>query len=117
MWVTVSFDDFVRENPRIAGNAKVKIYALAFLTKIPNADPAMPIYLGLDDITFKGGRATAFQFAEPAMYKLPEFEPYIPKNHYQEGDVFNLSGRWPLLAKRVKLEIVSYTDATKSIFN
>lgn len=117
VWVTVSFDDFVRENPRIAGNAKVKIYALAFLTKIPNADPAMPIYLGLDDITFKGGRATAFQFAEPAMYKLPEFEPYIPKNHYQEGDVFNLSGHWPLLAKRVTLEIVSYTDATKSIFN
>ena len=116
VWVTVSFDDFVRENPVIAGNAKVKIYALAFLAKIPNADPAMPIYLGLDDITFKGGRATAFGFAEPAMYKLPEFEPYIPKNHYNGGDMFKLSGRWPVAAKKVALEIISYTDATKSVY-
>jgi hypothetical protein len=116
VWVTVSFDDFVRQNPGIAGNTKVKIYALAFLTKISNADPAMPIYLGLDDITFKGGRATVFQFAQPTMYKLPEFEPYIPKNHYYGGDIFNLSGSWPLAAKEVAVEIVSYTDATKSVY-
>ena len=116
VWVTVTFDDFVRENPSIAGNAKVKIYALAFLTRIPNADPAMPIYLGLDDITFKGGRATAFQFAEPSMYKLPEFEPYIPKNHYNGGDIFYLSGLWPVPAKKVVIEIVSYTDPAKSVY-
>ena len=73
-------------------NDKIKINALAFLTKIPNADPTMPIYLGLDDITFKGGRLTAFQFSKPAVYKLPEFETYIPKTHYKKEDVFKLGG-------------------------
>ncbi|MEO8766407.1 MAG: heparinase II/III family protein [Ginsengibacter sp.] len=116
VWITVSFDDFMRENPVIAGNDKVRIYALAFLAKIPTADPAMPIYLGLDDITFKGARATPFAFAEPAMYKLPEFEPYIPKNHYARGDMFKLAGRWTLAAKKVTLEITSYTDVTKAVY-
>lgn len=116
VWVNISFDDFVRQNPSIANNDKIKVYALAFLTKVPDADPAMPVYLGLDDITFKGGRLTAFQFAKPAVYKLPEFEPYIPKNHYEREDVFDLSGKWPLGAKRVTLEIASYTDPTKPFY-
>ena len=116
VWVTVSFDDFVRENPNIAGLDKIKIYALAFLAKIPNADPAMPIYLGLDDITFKGARSIAFRFKEPEMFKLPEFAPYIPKKHYNTGGIFNLSGSWPQDTKNVTLEIASYTDISKPIY-
>ncbi len=117
-WVeaTINFNDFVRENPAIAGKTKVRIYALAFLAKIPDADPAMPIYIGLDDITFKAAQATAFRFAEPTVYKLPEFSPYIPKKHYQEGDLFHLSGRWPVGANKVSLEIASYTDQKKTVF-
>jgi hypothetical protein len=115
-WVTVNFNDFVKENPAISGHNKVRVYALAFLAEIPDADPAMPFYLGLDDITFKGARATAFRFIEPAMYKLPEFKPYIPKEHYDSGDIFKLSGSWPVGAKKVKLEIVSFTDKRQSFF-
>ena len=69
-WITVTFEDFVRENPCLAGKDKIKVNALAVLTKIPSADPDMPFYLGLDDITFKGARAVHFKFAEPEMYKL-----------------------------------------------
>ena len=116
VWVTVGFDDFVRENPALAGKDQVQVFALAFLTKIPDADPAMPLYLGLDDITFKGWRATAFQFARPAVTKLPEFDPYIPLNHYSTNDLFNLSGRWPLQADKVSLQIVSYADRHKVIY-
>lgn len=116
VWATVNFDDFVRENPRIIGDDKIRIYALAFLTKVPNADPDMPIYLGLDDIIFKGGRLTAFQFAKPTVYKLPEFDPYIPKDHYEKGVVLDVSGKWPLDAKRVTLEIAPYTDTSKSVY-
>jgi hypothetical protein len=116
VWATVDFNDFVRENAQIAGKSKVPIHALAFLTKIPNADPNMPIYLGLDDISFEGARAAAFQFASPAVYKLPEFAPYIPKKHFVKGDVFNLSGSWPVQAKKVTLEIVSYTNEQKKVF-
>jgi len=115
-WITVTFDDFVRENPCLAGKDRVKINALAVLVKIPDADPDVPFYLGLDDVTFKGARATVFRFAEPPMYKLPEFKPYIPKKHYNRGDVFRLKGRWPLEAERVSLKIVSFTDTTKTVF-
>lgn len=117
VWVTLGFNDFVRENPGIAGNNKLKIYALAFLAKIAKADPAMPIYLGLDDIIFKGARTMAFQFVTPSMDKLPEFKPYIPKEPYYKGDSFNLSGHWSLNAKKVKIEITKYTDSGRTIYS
>lgn len=115
-WITIGFDDFAKENPVIADKEKIRIYALAFLVKFPNADPDMPIYFGLDDITFKGARSTPFQFSEPEMFKLPEFKPYIPKKHYYEGSTFKLSGEWSPETKEVSLEIVSYTDRNKSVF-
>jgi len=115
-WVTISFDDFVQENPVIAGKEKVKIHALAFLVKFPDADPDMPIYFGLDDITFKGARSVPFLFSEPKMLKLPEFKPYIPQNHYFQGDVFNLNGEWSPEANEVLLEIVYYTDRKRLVF-
>lgn len=117
-WVSMSvgFSDFVKENPSLANKIKVRIYALAFLSKFSGADPAMPIYLGLDDIKFQGARAVAFQFAVPEMFKLPEFKSYIPKNHYQPGDTFNLSGRWPMAAKKVTITIHSFTDSNRTLF-
>lgn len=117
IWVTLGFNDFARDNPGIAANNKLKIYALAFLAKIPNSDPAMPIYLGLDDINFNGARNMAFQFVTPSMDKLPEFKQYIPKKPYYQGDAFNLSGQWHLSANRVKIEIIKYTDAKKTVYS
>ncbi|MBT4482766.1 MAG: hypothetical protein HOC71_03710, partial [Candidatus Latescibacteria bacterium] len=111
--ITVTFGDFIRENPHLAGRDKIKVNALAVLSKFPGADPAMPIYLGLDDIVFKGARATAFQFAEPGMFKLSEWKPYIPKKHYHRGDSFTLRGSWPLDASKVTLDIVLFTDHLK----
>ena len=116
VWVTVGFDDFVRENPILAGKDKVKIYALAFLAKIPKADPAMPVYLGLDDISFKSARSVEFQFAEPGVFKLPEFKPFIAKMPYHKGEVFRMSGKWLLGAKKVKVDITSYGDEGLSVY-
>lgn len=113
-WVTVTYNDFIRENPRVAGKGQIKVNALAVLAKFTKGDPAMPIYLGLDDVTFKGARAVAFQFAEPQMYKLSEWKPCIPQKHYKKGETFNLSGRWPLSADKVTLNVISFTDTTKS---
>ena len=117
-WVsaTVSFEDMVKENPGISGKDKIRIYALAFLAKFPMADPAMPIYFGIDDISFMASRETAFRFNTPEMFKLPEYAQYIPKKHYAAADDFNLSGKWPLDAKNVNLEIVSFADQSKSFF-
>lgn len=116
-WITVSFEDFVRENPRIAGNDRIRVNALAVLGKVPDADPEMQFYLGLDDITVKGMRATAFQFAEPAVYKLPEWAPYIPQTPYHKGENLSLSGYWPVDADRVSLEVAMFTDASKKVYS
>ncbi|NND05470.1 MAG: hypothetical protein HKN87_03740, partial [Saprospiraceae bacterium] len=114
--VTIRFDDFVEANPVVEGKEKIKIHALAFLAKFPNADPDMPIYFGLDDIVFKSARAAAFQFIEPEVFKLPEFKPYIPKKHYGAGDEFNLSGTWTENTSRVTLDISTYTDTTDVVY-
>ncbi len=116
-WVTVTFEDFVRDNPKIAGKKMVKVNALAVLAKFPKSDPKMPIYFGLDDVTFKGARAMAFQFAEPKVDKLSEWKPYIPKNHYKKGDLFTLRGCWPLGADKVQLKVTSFTDSTKTVLD
>ncbi|MDH3651015.1 MAG: heparinase II/III family protein, partial [Saprospiraceae bacterium] len=113
--VTLDYDDFVKENPEIEGNEKIRIYALAFLAKFPNADPDMPIYFGLDDVILKAARLAAFQFLEPDVYKLPEFKTYIPKQHYAVGSEFRLSGKWSAETKEVTLEIASYPDGSELV--
>ncbi|MFC1508503.1 heparinase II/III family protein [Candidatus Omnitrophota bacterium] len=110
VWLTVDYNDFVRQNPGISGKGSIKVNVLAVLAKIPDADPAMPIYLGLDDVTFEGARACAFQFAEPMMHKLSEWKPYIPEKHYRKGQTLTLRGRWPLDADKVAVSIASFTD-------
>ncbi len=116
-WVTVTYNDFVRENPKVAGKDKIKVNGLAVLAKIPKGDPTMPIYLGLDDVTFKGARAMAFQFVEPQTFKLSEWKPYIPKKHYRKGDAFTLRGTWPLSADRVELRLSAFADTAKTVFS
>jgi hypothetical protein len=116
-WVTVTFADFIRENPCLAGKDRIKVNALAVLSKLPDADPAMPFYLGLDDITFKGARAAAFKFAEPEVYKLPEWKPSIAQKHYNRGDTFTLRGQWPVDAGNVTLTFASYTEKDKILLS
>jgi len=115
-WVPlmVTYEDFIRENPRLAGK-NVRVNALAVLAKFPYADPALNIYLGLDDVVFNGARATHFQFIEPQMYTLSERKPYIPRTHYKKNDTFILSGRWPLDTDRVTLTVVPFTDRSRTI--
>jgi len=113
--INLTYDDFIRQNPALAGK-NIKVNALAVLAKFPKADPAMPIYLGLDDIVFKGARAMHFKFSEPEMYKLSEWKPYIPKKHYRKGEIFKLSGSWDLDAERVTLKITPFTERSKNIY-
>ena len=114
--VTVTLQDFIRENSCLAGKDRFKVNALAVLAKVPDADPDMPFYLGLDDIEFNGSRIMAFQFEEPAVYKLSEWKPYIPKKHYGKGDIFSLKGQWSLNADKVDITIASFTDRSYNIF-
>lgn len=109
-WLSVTFDDIVRHNPLLTGHERIKLNALALLAKLPKADPAMPFYLGLDDVTIRARRPMEFQFIEPAMHRLSEWKPFIPDRPYGQGDTFTLSGRWPLEADRVELSLAGFAD-------
>jgi len=115
--ITVGFPDFVRENPCLAGKDRIKVNALAVLAKVPLADPDMPFYLGLDDITVRAAREMEFQFAEPEVYKLSEFKPYIARTHYSRNGTFRLKGAWPGETDAMKLTIVSFADRTKTFLS
>jgi len=108
------YDRIVAENPHFKGKT-IKVRALAVLAKFPNADPAMPIYFGLDDIVVQGLCTAAFRFDEPRMIKLVEWNPFIPEKHFRRGDSLTIKGRWPFEAERVALRLSSFTDTSKTL--
>lgn len=113
-WITVTYENFAKENPGLDGK-NIKVNALAVLAKFPDADPAMPIYFGIDDVVFKGAKSVDFRFKEPNMFKLSEWKPYIPQKHFHQGEIFTLKGGLPLKANQVKLSLVSLTDPSKRL--
>lgn len=117
-WVELSagYDDFIRENPGLRGKL-LKVNALAVLAKFPKADPAMPIFLGLDDIVFQGWREAHFKFVEPNMFELPEWKASIPDKHFRQGDSLNIRGTYPLQAGRIVLEIRKFGDNSRLLLS
>ena len=111
--LTLSYGDVIASNPRVAGENPIHAHGLAFLVKTPDADPVIPIYLGLDNITLHALRETAFQFVQPEMTKLTEWKPYIARKQYRRGELFTLRGVWPVKADRAALSIASFTDSGK----
>jgi hypothetical protein len=112
--LTAGYDRIVAANPHLKGKT-IKVRALAVLAKFPNADPAMPIYFGLDDILVQGLRPAAFKFDEPRMIKLDEWNPSIPERHFRPGDSLTVKGRWPFEAGRVTLRLSPFTEAPKTL--
>ncbi len=117
-WINAeaSYDDFIKQNPNLT-KGKIKVNALAVLAKFPKADPAMPIYFGLDDIELKGFKKVSFNFSQPEMLSLSEWKPFIPKKHYEKGETFTLVGDWPIGANKISLKIASFTKQTNTIFS
>ncbi|MEW5902491.1 MAG: hypothetical protein AB1715_13580, partial [Acidobacteriota bacterium] len=113
--VTVPYASLIEQNPRFDGKV-IKATGLAVLTKIPEADPDMSIYLGVDDIVVNGAKAPDFRFIEPRMHKLSEWRPYIPQRQFQRGEKLILKGEWPLEASRVSLRTARFTAREKPIF-
>jgi hypothetical protein len=110
----ITYSDLAAQNPGIGGRT-LEITGLAVLAKFPHADPAMPIYLGLDDIAVEGARTPDFRFAHPRMVKLAEWKPYIPERHFLRGDPLEVKGAWPVEADRVVLRLTDYVSRTKTL--
>ncbi len=114
VWIEAGYNDFVKQNPKLA-KGNIKVNALAVLAKFPKADPAMAIYLGIDDVELTGARKIPFSFTEPEMVSLSEWKPFIPTKHYQNGEIFSLKGTWPVNAESVSLKITSFTERNNAI--
>ena len=112
----LSLAELSGQNPGVKDKT-VMVTGLAFLAKFPQADPAMPIYLGLDDIVFEGARTPDFRFIEPAVHKLAEWRPYIPQRLFARGEMFNLRGEWPVTAGSVSVRIAPFADREKTVLD
>ncbi len=114
--LSVSLADLLAQNPGVKGES-LHITGLAVLAKFPLADPAMPIYLGLDDVSVQAARTPDFRFSEPAMHKLAEWRPFIPRKLFSRGEVFRLRGEWPVTADAVTVHITPFAEREKSLFD
>ncbi len=114
--LSVSAEDLTAQNPGLQGQA-LRVTGLAFLAKFPEADPYMPIYLGLDDIVFRGARTPDFRFSEPAVHKLAEYRPYIPRKLFERGEALSLRGEWPVTADAVSVRVSPFSQRGKPVLN
>jgi hypothetical protein len=114
--LSISLADLTAQNPGLKDKA-VPVTGLAFLAKFPKSDPDMPIYLGLDDIVFEGARTPDFRFSEPAMHKLTEWRPHIPRKLFGRGDALTLRGEWPVAADAVNVRIAPLTGREKPLLD
>ncbi len=110
--VEVGYNDFIKQNTGLI-NKKIKVNALAILAKFPKADPAMPIYFGIDDVEINALRKIQFSFNTPEMIKLSEWKQFIPRKHYQKNELFSLKGSWKVNADRVSIKLSSFTKREK----
>jgi Heparinase II/III-like protein len=115
-WQTLAagYDRIVAENPALQGKT-IRVEAVAVLVKFPQADPAVPIYFGLDDVLVHALRPASFRFDEPRMIKLDEWQPFIPEKHFRKGESLRVKGRWPFAAGRVALRISPFTEASRTL--
>ncbi len=113
--VTITMEDIRHQHPKIELSA-IKVTGLAVLAKFPQADPAMPIYFGLDDISIDAARVPDFRFLEPETHKLDEWNPYILKRHFRQGDSFRLRGHWSVQADRVEIRVSDFVQKGKVLF-
>ena len=118
-WVSIvaTYKDFIKGNQNISNKGIIKVNAIAVLAKFPKADPAMPIYFGIDDVEFEGVRKIQFTFNEPEVFNLSEWKPFIPKHHYKKGETFHLNGSWNIGADKVSLKITSFTDTNNMVLS
>jgi hypothetical protein len=111
--LAAEYQDFAKENPALGADGFC-VHGLAVLVKFPKGDPAMPIYFGLDDVVIAAEKEAEFRFTEPAVEKLSEWRPFIPRQAYRTGDTLALRGNWPFKADRVELDIRDFAEGAKT---
>ncbi len=93
----------------------LRLSAVAITAHIPQGDPLMPIFLGIDDIEVRGLKEKEFVFVEPEVATLAEWPEKIPLRHYRQGDVFRLAGTLDFSPDSVTLSICPFSDRNKII--
>jgi|GEM_PF-584907 len=89
---------------------ELRATALAIVASVAKADPAMPIYFGLDDIQIQAQRMKEFRFQEPRVVALAEWKERIPLRHYRQGEKLRLGGTFDFSPDEVSLSISYFID-------
>jgi hypothetical protein len=92
-WVQADFSlaDLFRAAER-APSENIDLTAIALTVRFEHADPDVPIILGFDDFEVTGLCPARFDFKEPAVQKLDEWESAITLRHYRGGDTLSVRG-------------------------
>lgn len=95
-WVSADFSlaDLLAASGRASAPA-LDITALAITVRFEHADPDLPIIVGFDDFTVSGNRAARFEFEEPKVQRLEEWDSAIALRHYRPGEALRLRGAFP----------------------
>lgn len=116
-WETavIRWDELAEAYPGLRDRKQAEMTALAIQLMIPDADPDMPVYLGLDDITVQGLRTPSFQFTLPETVTLPEFQDRVALTYYKPGDILNIKGSFENAPLSAELYVTSYIDQDKKL--
>jgi hypothetical protein len=116
-WVSADFgiSDILAAAGRKQENI-LDITALALTVRFEKSDPDMPILLGFDDFSVAGYRTVSFEFIEPAVEKLEEWDSSIALKHYFPGDTLLIKGKFPGSgADEASIRISRFDDPKKTV--
>ena len=114
---TIGWDELAESYPDLENRDYAGMTALIVQIKVPDADPDMPVYFGLDDITVQGLRSPSFIFTLPETVTLPEFRDHVAVKHYRVGDTLKISGVFESEPESAEMFITTYGDREKRLMS
>ncbi|MFC1607639.1 heparinase II/III family protein [Candidatus Latescibacterota bacterium] len=114
--VKLGWDDLAALYTDLKSKEQICVTALVVQVEIPDADPGMAIYFGLDDITVHAMATDKFAFSTPQMYSLTEWDERIPKRHYRLGEPLVVDGTFETTPDNVELTVTSFIDRSHELY-
>ncbi|MCD6308464.1 MAG: heparinase II/III family protein, partial [Candidatus Latescibacteria bacterium] len=111
----LTWKDLLSHNHWLKGRDPLRITALAFRVRIPDADPDFPVFFGFDDIELTAFGEARFAFIEPETASLPEWNERIPLRHCRPGEQLVVRGTLPFEASAAYLVIEPFTGEKRTL--
>ena len=94
-------------------DGKKRLEAIAFMAFSPKADPEALLRFAIDDVVVQGFRPVELPIREPQSDRLDEFDLFVSKTHFRQGEPVVVRGESPVPLRTVKASIVSAVTESK----